>query len=349
MGKYQYYPAQISLALTLQGQTMLILSLPQAHQSDLMRSMIEHPSVGAVRYNTGMSSAYDAYETLARIMRLSEPAKKPLYVDLKAKQLRVIEWANLPEGPIILNHDIKVSLPAKVYFRGDDCCNLMEVARGRELYVDPLPKAPVGRGQSVNIIAEKLDIEGGLIDADHEYLKAALDLGIRRFMLSFVERRDDVNELEEAIVRHGRGTVDIEECEIVFKIESKGGVEFVRSLEPRHFQSGSPYRLMAARDDLHIQIGVLAMPEALALIANKDPRAMCASRLLMGLERGEVATADISDLEYMRTLGYSCFMLSDGLSRQYSKEALQFWQQYERLRPIEWLQKLQGEPRFALS
>src|SRR3989338_6693688 len=153
---------------------MLIASLPPVHQDGLLREIINHPIVDAVRYNTGMDSAYDPYETLRRISDLAGPLNKPVHVDLKGRQLRVIEWANLPYGPIILNHRVKVQLPAKVFFRGDATCVLKEVVDGNKLYVDPLPKAPVGRGQSVNILSEKLEVEGGLLPLDHEYIDVAV-------------------------------------------------------------------------------------------------------------------------------------------------------------------------------
>ena len=309
---------------------MFISSLPPVHQSKLLERMIEHPCVDAIRYNTGMSSAYSPYETVKRIKAIAEPLNKPVYIDLKGKQLRVIEWANLPEGPIVLNHRVVVGLPAKVYFRGDDCCELCEVVDGRNLYVDPLPKAPVGRGQAVNIIADNLSVEGGLLELDHEYIKAAIAEGITRFMLSFVESWSDVQELEEAIVRYGRGSKSLRGYEIVFKIESRPGLEFVRAMSSVTIRKGATYRLMAARDDLMIHIGVRNMPEALAMIARTDKNAICASRLFMGLEQGGVSMADVSDLEYMRTLGYQHFMLSDGISRDHFDGVAAFWEQYQK-------------------
>ncbi|MBI4118494.1 MAG: hypothetical protein HY455_03100 [Parcubacteria group bacterium] len=312
---------------------MLISSLPPVHQSELLRSIVANPIVEAVRYNTGVESVCGPYGALERIQALAKPLNKPFYVDLKGRQLRIIEWAVVPDSPIILNHGISVELPATVYLRGDQPCELREVRRGNELFVDSKPKF-VGKGQSVNILAKRLTIEGGLLPLDHEYIKAALEQGIRRFMLSFIESRDDVRELEEAIERHSRGAVSLEECEIVLKIESQAGVEFVRGLEQKHFSNGSPYRLMAARDDLMIQIGVGKMVGALREIAEKDPRAICASRLLLGLDGGGVSMADISDIELMRILGFKHFMLCDEISREHSKEALAFWQEYTTANPI---------------
>ncbi|OHB21677.1 MAG: hypothetical protein A2939_04805 [Parcubacteria group bacterium RIFCSPLOWO2_01_FULL_48_18] len=303
---------------------MLILTLPQVHQKDLLKDMIAHPLVKAVRYNTGTNSAYSPRETLRRISTLAQPFKKPVYVDLKAKQLRVVEWANLPEGPIVLNHRITVTLPATVCFRGDDRSQLCEVVDGNQIYVDPLPKYPVGRGQAVNILAPDLKIEGGLLPADHDYIEAALAEGMSRFMLSFVENMDDVRELENAIGRYRKSRTKTP-CEIVLKIESRAGIDFVAKTETSLLR---PYRLMAARDDLMIQIGINAMPDALKIIIEKDRHAICASRLLMGLETGAISMADVSDLEYMKSLSYGIFMLSDSISRNHFRPAMDFWLSY---------------------
>lgn len=306
---------------------MLISTLPPVHQEPLLRSIIEHPAVAAVRYNTGTGSRYDAYETLKRINDIAKPLGKPFYVDLKGKQLRSTDWSIVPEKPIILNHNVSVDLPARVQLRGDASCELLEVVDGNKLYVDG-KESLVGPGQSINILGKNLKIEGGLLPLDHEYIKAALGLGIVRFLLSFVESREDVLELEEAIAKHSRGTIPLEACRIVFKIESQAGLTFVAGLAKKHFAGNSPYRLMAARDDLMVHIGVRFMPAALRGIIDRDPNAICASRLLMGLESGAVSMADVSDIEYMRSLGYKHFMLSDGISREFSQEACGFWQEY---------------------
>ncbi|MDE1970251.1 MAG: hypothetical protein KGI50_01610 [Patescibacteria group bacterium] len=303
---------------------MFIASLPPVHQHDLLRRMIEHPCVDAVRYNTGMSSAYSPLETIERIQALARPLKKPVYIDLKGKQLRVIEWANLPEGPIVLNHPVRVSLPAKVYFRGDDCCALREVVDGTNIYVDPLPKAPVGRGQAANIVGKNVLVSGGLLPLDHEYIKAGVACGISRFMLSFVEHGDDVEELQDAILKHNHNSKPISDYELVLKIESRLGVSFVRKNRPNTWHENG-LRLMAARDDLMIQIGINKMPHALQTIAAADEHAICASRLFLGLEQGAVSMADLSDFKYMQQLGYQHFMLSDGVSRNHFNAALSFW------------------------
>lgn len=302
---------------------MLIVSLPQVHQKELLEKIIRHPEVGAVRYNTGMRAHFSPLEVVQKIQAIALPLGKPVYIDLKGKQLRVVEWANLPEGPILLNHKIKVQLPAKIYFRGEsEPCEIKEVVNGHELFVDPLPKMAVGQGQAVNIISPKLEVEGGLLALDYEYVQAALQEGIKNFMLSFVESWEDVRELDDAFGKH------ILETRVCLKIESQAGVDFVDL--SRTLTTLDRYRLMAARDDLAIQIGPFNMPKALALIAKKDRWAICASRLFMGLENGEVSVADISDLRYMKSLGYHDFMLSDGISREYFTAAMEAWQEYKK-------------------
>src|SRR3989338_10058480 len=223
---------------------MLIASLPPAHQEDLMREMISHSLVSMVRYNTGMDSAYSAEETLRKILDQALPYKKPLWIDLKGRQLRVVEWATLPYGPITLNHPIKVELPAKVFFRGDDWCDLKEVVDGTKIYVDPLPRFPVGRGQAVNIVAKKLEIEGYLTQNDRAYIRAAVKEGVLNFMLSFVEDFEYIRALERELKGQCEENKLKRGYELVLKIESAAGIEFVRSSERSHF---GKYQLMAAR------------------------------------------------------------------------------------------------------
>lgn len=303
---------------------MLIVSLPPVYQGDLLKDIVTHPRVDAVRYNTGMTSPYEPRETVGRIQALARPLCKPVYIDLKAKQLRVTEWADLPDGPIVLNHRISVSFPAKACFRGDDCCEIKEVVDGTQLFVDPLPKFPVGRGQAVNVLTDDLRIEGGLLPLDHAYIKAGLEEGVAGFLLSFVESHADIKELEGSIAEKKAMLGITRPHTVVLKIESRRGVQFIRSTK----RSLRGYRLMAARDDLMVQIGLHAMPDALRAIVERDPDAICASRLLLGLESGSVTLADLSDLEYMRHLGYGNFMLSDGISRDHFSESIRFWEEY---------------------
>ena len=145
-------------------------------------------------------------------------------------------------------------------------------------------------------------------------------------MLSFVEDFNYIRILENKLQDCLAGK-SAPKSKIVLKIESSEGVEFVRKSTSRQLRK---YRLMAARDDLMIQIGGLKMPEALQTIIRKDPQAICASRLMLGFEQvGAVTMADISDLLLMQRLfGYRHFMTSDGLSRKHFGQVMDFWKEY---------------------
>ena len=303
---------------------MLIVSLPPIHQEELLKKIISHPLVGAVRYNTGMDSAYSPEETLNKILVLTKKHDKILYIDLKGPQLRVAEWSLPPYGPIVLNNKVAVELPAKVYFRGDKVCELKEIVDGNKIFVDPLPRYGVGRGQAINIVGKKVKVKGLLTENDKDYIKAAVEKNIYNFMLSFVESLAYIASLENFLQLCG---ISSEKCKIILKIESKAGMEFIQdSLIP----SLKNYHLMAARDDLMIQVGRLETFGALRTIIQKDPWAICASRLLLGLEseKNEISLADISDIELMRSYGYKNFMFSDGISLRYFDKAIEFWKEY---------------------
>ena len=64
---------------------MLIVSLPPVHQEKLLEEIITHPYVGAVRYNTGIHSAYDPHKTIKRIQKYARSLSKPVFIDLKGK------------------------------------------------------------------------------------------------------------------------------------------------------------------------------------------------------------------------------------------------------------------------
>lgn len=292
---------------------MLFATLPAIHEQDLLEEMVAHPSVDAVRYNTGQISPYSAEETIERLVSLTEEHSKDLWIDLKGRQLRITHWAYPRDGGrITLNHSIEVEQPAWMYFRGETRSQIREV-QGNVVWVDPPPRNAVGEGQAVNIEAARLQIDGYLIDSDRRYLDASAVHGVDQFMLSFVEQEADLDEV--------RSEFGPDNPNFILKIESAAGVDFVRS--------SSGHRLMAARDDLLINVGPRSILGALEQIIQQDPDAICASRLFSSLERRpQVSMSDISDLELMRKMGYRHFMLSDGICRYHFRPAIEAWEQF---------------------
>lgn len=295
----------------------LLATLPAAHQTPLLRQILASPSVAGARFNVGARSPWAPRETLERVAAEAERAGKRLWIDLKGRQLRIVQWAVPTFGDIVLNHEIEVELPARIVFRGGESSEIVEV-RGNRVFVDPPPANAVGQGQAVNVHARRLEVKGYLTEEDEEYLDAGASLGILDVMLSFVEGPEDVRVVREFLpgVRP------------VLKIESPAGLEFVRSAG-RAGLAGC--RLMAARDDLMVNLGgnPAEMLPALEELVAIDPETILASRVFQGVEqKGTPSLADFCDIRLMETLGYRTFLLSDGICLRRFAEAAAAWEQY---------------------
>lgn len=263
---------------------------------DHRQEIIRHPLVSALRFNSISPLAYSREKMLRRLKK--ECGRKPLWIDLKGRQLRIAKFAYLPDAYVELNHEIEVELPCEIRFK--DCVSqVVHVVEGRRLILSQRPLRVVGEGEPVNIVDSSLKIKGYLTDSDREYVQAAIKLGLNRFMLSFVERESDLEELRQ----------DATDAAIVAKIESLAGLRVMDRL-------GDDVCLMAARDDLAIQCQgrEAMMTYALNRIRQLDQKAIVASRFFQSLENGEpLSLADVSDFELMLRYGYRRFMLSDGL------------------------------------
>lgn len=295
----------------------MIATLPAVHRNELLERIIGHPAVDGVRYNTGICSAYPPRETLERILELTVRHNKKFWIDLKGRQLRIVQWAVPNYGKIILNHDVEVECPAKVFFRGNDYSELKFV-RGREIYVDPPPRYAVGAGQAINIHGKNLKIKGYLTEEDKMYIEAGTDLGVDDYMLSFVEEKADVEEVASLNP----------EAKMILKIESLKGMDLISG---DNFEVPSGGALMAARDDMMINIGKnkALMLTALSQIIKKDPNAIVASRIFSGIENeGNVSMGDLSDLRLMQVMGYKGFMLSDGICDKHFHSAIKAWEDF---------------------
>lgn len=297
---------------------MLIATLPAIHRQDLLRKIISHPLVDGVRYNVGICSAYSPKETLERVLELTMRYEKKFWIDLKGRQLRIANWAVPNYGKIILNHEIEVDCPARVVFRGNDISEI-KVAQGNVIYVDPPPKYAVGAGQAINVHGKNLKIRGYLTSDDKEYIEAGTMLGADDYMLSFVEEKSDLEEVENLNPK----------SKMVLKIESPRGLDFVSQTDFKLPLGGA---LMAARDDLMINIGEnkALMLDALSMLIKKDSNAIVASRIFSGIESdGSVSMGDLSDLKLMQLMGYKNFMLSDGICDRHFDCAIKAWEDFK--------------------
>lgn len=287
----------------------LIATIPAMTDLKKVEYIISCPYIYGVRWNTGIVTPYSEEQTLTILKNLTRQYKKKFWVDLKGRQLRVIEWGNPCYSSIKVNHNVKAPIDSIVLLRGEKPLNLVS-ANGNELFVNPLPKHAVGVGQSVNILGDNVEIEGYLTEKDKVYLSLCNKLGIKDVMISFVEDIQDIIEVK----------LINPDCNIVCKIESKKGINNLKEFDG--------FNLMAARDDMYIELeNPYYMTYGLKKIIEQDKDAICASRIFTSLEHSaKIDYSDFEDVEQMYNMGYRNFMLCDNVSNFVFDEAIRGWE-----------------------
>lgn len=291
---------------------VLIATLPSLNNMEKVQKVFESPHIAEVRFNTGVQTAYSIEETLNILKNLSIKYNKKLWIDIKGRQLRVTKWADPLYSCIEISHRVQVLYPALVYFRNGDRVNITHIKEGDKLFVDPLPRQALGAGQSVNILAKDIEIDGYLTEKDKQYLMTCKKMDLIHIMASFIETFDDLAQILQILPN----------AQIVSKIESLKGISFIT-------QYNVP-NLMAARDDLYLQSGQnYSMLNHLKTIISRDSGAICASKIFLSLEKGEIVDfADFADLELMYNIGYRKFMLCDNVCNYSFAKAIHAWEEF---------------------
>ncbi len=289
----------------------LIGTLPSLHDNQGLDLMLSSKEIAEVRFNSGINELLKAKEIIEKLKILEEWYKKKIWLDLKGRQLRVTAWADPFYEAVELNHEIEIEYPAKIIFRGDNTSNIIHTLKNK-IVLDRPPERAVGKGQSVNIIAKSLEIKGYLTAHDQELISLSKEYGLNNYMASFVENITDLSEITKLN----------QEAHIIAKIESLKGLDFVRNTKEIH--------LMAARDDLYIETGEkIAMLKYLKEIIQKDPEAICASRIFQSLNTSpNISLSDYEDLELMYRYGYRNFMLGDEIRGPKLVKALNAWRSF---------------------
>jgi pyruvate kinase len=268
----------------------LVTAPPHATYLD---DVARHPLVCGLRLNTVMPLRGGPIEALERLRNLGQP----VWVDLKGRQLRVVGAAIPPYTEVQLSHPIRVDTPVDAFFSDGNEPVRVAAVDGDRLILEDGPRRLVGPGESVNIVHPSLQIEGTLTETDRAYLAAMAEVGLERVMLSYVESRDDVEEVQRLLPR----------AEVMLKIETLRGLDFARE------HGASMGQLMAARGDLYVEVlRPHRVVSALRTIIQADPQAVVASRIFDSLAYEPVPTsADIGDVAFLLSLGYRTFMLGD--------------------------------------
>jgi len=269
-----------------------------------------HPLVCGLRLNTVMPLRGGPAEALERLQAFD----RPLWVDLKGRQLRVVGAAIPPYTEVRLSHPIRVNTPVDAFFSDGDERVRIAAVKGDRLILEDGPRRLVGPGESVNIVHPSLEIEGTLTETDRAYLAAMGELGLNRLMLSYTERPSDVEEVRRLLPG----------AEVMLKIETQRGLDYARK------RGASLGRLVAARGDLYVEVlRPHRIVGALRTIIDADPEAVVASRIFDSLAYHPIpASADIGDVAFLLSLGYRTFMLGDAvcLRRDSVLEALNLLQ-----------------------
>jgi pyruvate kinase len=264
-----------------------------------IREVAHHPIVGGLRLNTVMPVKGALDELLKRLNDIATDAGDELWIDLKCRQLRVVDYWEPPYTEIRVSHKLSVNTPVKAYFDdGREVATVAEVDGDRLIMLDG-PKRIIGPGESLNILDPSLKIEGYLTDKDKKYIDAGFCAGIKNYMLSFVESADDISAMNS----YADG------LNLVAKIESQKGMKYVDE-----GYNGLP-RLMAARGDLFVE---LRKPHeiinSVETIVRKDPGAIAASRIFGSLSSSlSPSCADIGDVDNLLRMGYKAFMFGDDI------------------------------------
>ncbi|RMG16431.1 MAG: hypothetical protein D6731_06165 [Planctomycetota bacterium] len=269
----------------------VIVTVPP--HADFLDELARHPRVGGLRLNTVMPLRGRPRDALLRLGALG----KPLWIDLKSRQLRVAEAAVPPFTAVRLSQRVRLRTPTRAYFKGGRESARVLAVDGDRLILEDGPRCVLGPGESVNIPDGDLAVEGLLTERDEAFVHAAVELGLHRYMLSFVESPADV-----AAVRRLDPL-----AEVVQKIESRKGLDHVLR------RGAADGELMAARGDLFLE---LRRPHhllsALRTIREADPRAIVASRLFDSLAwQTEPEAQDLTDAAFLLALGYRRFLLGD--------------------------------------
>ncbi len=254
-----------------------------------------HPLVCGFRLNTVMPLRSGPAEALERLRAYG----KPLWVDLKGRQLRVVGAAIPPYTEVRLSHRIRVHTPVDAFFAdGTEHARVVAVD-GDRLILGDGPRRLIGPGESVNIVHPSLEIEGTLTETDRAYLAAMAEQGLKRVMLSYVESLADVEEVRQLLP----------DAELMLKIETRRGLDFARE------HGSSLGRLIAARGDLYVEVlRPHRIVGALRTIVQADPDAVAASRIFDSLAHHPVPlSADIGDVAFLLSLGYRTFLLGDAV------------------------------------
>lgn len=259
------------------------------------------PGFRGLRLNTVMPVPRECREERLRYLRRA-CGGHPLWVDLKARQLRVKELANAPYTAVVVSRRVSCAVPTTVYFDNGGTAARLSAIDGDRLILEGPPCRLIGPGESVNIPDDSLTFLDGdvLTPEDREWIDACRAAEVHHYMLSFTESEEDISRVRDADP----------EAVVMAKIESRKGLANLESIVE------AADLVLAARGDLYVEVTPPhEVDGAVRRIARTAGcKAVVGSRILEGLAAATVpALADLADLHRLRDLGVREILLGDDL------------------------------------
>jgi len=268
-----------------------------------------------IRLNTAMVETKGLVPLLSNAV---ESSFVPLYFDVKGRQLRITKVypCDGDHLELDLNHEIQVSAPAYVLFKGGVDGALLLKAEGNHLIFKGGPRYNLLPGESLTIRAKDLKVLGATFTEQQlELLAAAKAAGIQRYMLSYASSDQEILELLELINFSGE--------EIIAKIENVNGLSWALEsagrlqlkLEKKLDRKLPAMHFLTARGDLFIE---LPKPHdilwATQQLISVNPECILGSRILLSLSENEFPScSDLNEIAWLLSLGYRRFMFCDSL------------------------------------
>lgn len=280
----------------------------QGPYSTFLEEIASLDIVSGIRLNTVMPIKNgDLLERLKVIKSII--LNKRLYIDLKTRQLRITEFANTPYTSVKISHKIKVKTPVTAYFDNGNITGKIVEIDGNKLILEDYVGRILGPGESVNIIDESLEYldDNFFTDKDMEFIEASKKAGIDSFMLSYVQKKDDIEALKKLYP----------DAIVMSKIEDKKGLKNLKEIT-----ANSDY-ILAGRGDLYTEIDYPhEIVNALKYIYHTaEDKAVVGSRMFQSLIKySSPSCSDIMDIAFLKDIGYRSFLIGDDIC--FKKEPL---------------------------
>lgn len=267
------------------------------------KRFVDDKRITNIRLNSAMMSNVELDKELEILKPL--PLDNLLF-DIKGRQPRVVEvYPNKNHLDLKLNHPIEVKTPCIVLFKAGADFGVLDHLEdnGQRLIFQGGPRYKVNAGESLHIRENEFKIKGDLFTSDEmKKIEKVKRAGFTRYFLSYVESNRDVEQFQELVGR---------DAEIWLKIENVPGLKYVGT----EFKKQDNLVLVAARGDLYVEVPQPhEILQALKLIIKHDPDACVGSRILLSVIHEAIPScADLSEIAWLRDIGYHRMMLCDEL------------------------------------